>query len=36
MCILVLFTVIGEIIENYLDIWHDIDDIKEWENAKKK
>jgi len=33
----VLLTVIWEIIENtyYFDIWHYIDDIKEWENAKK-
>ena len=36
MFILVLFTVIGEIIEKKFDIWHNIDDIKQWENAKKK
>ena len=36
MFIRVLFTIIWEIIENYFDIWHYIDDIKEWENAKKK
>ena len=33
MFIRVLFTVIWEIIENYFDIWHDIDDIKELKNA---
>jgi len=31
----VLFTVIWEIIENYFDIRHDIDDIKEGENVEK-
>jgi hypothetical protein len=31
-----LFTVIWEIIENYFDIWHYIDDIKVWETATKK
>ena len=36
MFICVLFTVIWEIIEHYFDIWDYIDDIKEWENAKKQ
>ena len=32
----IVFTVIWEIFEHYFDIWHYIDDIKEWENAIKK